>query len=69
MYKAAERAEHKNVVVREEAAFAEVETPLEVDGLEIAIEIVTIIPTIGRDVGIGVASEPLSPRRVPTQQG
>ena len=47
MDEAAESAEDKNIVVREEATLPEIDARLEVDRLEIAVEVVLVIAAIG----------------------
>ena len=54
---AAERTKHENIVRGEKAPLAEIDAALEVGALEIAVEVVAIVPAIGRDIGVGIAVE------------
>ena len=49
MDEAAESAKDQDIVLGEKPPLAEVDAGLEVDGLEVAVQVVAIITAIGRD--------------------
>ena len=69
MDEAAERPEDENIVIREEAPLAEVDARLEVDGLEVAVQIVLVVAAIGVDALAVVAAEPIARASYPHRRG
>jgi hypothetical protein len=66
---AAEGPEDQDIVLRQKPAFAEIDAGLEVDGLEVAVEVVLVAPAVGRDALAVLAVEPNCPSPSPTPQG
>jgi hypothetical protein len=60
MDEAAKSLEHQNIVLRQQPSLTEVHTHLEVDGLEVAVEVVFVGPAIGRDVLAVLPVEPIA---------
>src|ERR1044071_4977131 len=57
MDEAAKGSEHQDIVVRQQSSLAEVDAALEVDGLEVAVEVIFVAPAIGAHALAVVAVE------------
>jgi hypothetical protein len=69
MDEAAERPEYQDIVVRQQSPLAEVEPHLEVDGLEVAVEVVVVGAAIGVDALAVLAVEPIARAPRPHRRG